>query len=863
MLRLSASSGAELVTNGGDVEWSGFGGGTLADFSRVGSRTLQAHFSLDGAGNALSSSDYFNTGAVPNSSFRGALVLSGPLVSDGAQFGFGVEGQRLELPMAPPMAETAEADSLVTIAQDSFKVGLGNYLQPRVSTTDAVTTFGGLAWRISPTSDLSVNARYATATIRNPDLGFGPVPSIGADLDDRDFVAGITMRSSLSGTLSQELEAGVQTSTRTYNGTEPTATDFVDVGTAVGSDPALPGRYGRTITHLSETLNDVVGVHHLKVGADLSINSYDQTAGPGSPGTFAFSGPSDFSQLTGTFAQTIYAEPEVQFSVPEFGLYAQDRIRPSPGLEVLLGLRVDEGNLPQSDIVPNQAWEKASGLSNTAFTTGLGKVSPRAGFSWDVGQRHTTILRGETGVYFDEMDPGILGDAIRTSLGDSVRTEAGSLSNWPAPPSSPQAPFAGSDLTLLAPNVQAPRTGRVGLSLLQQVTDGFTATLSGTYRHTDFLPRRTNLNLPAAPTAYDQYGRPIYGTLVQEGQLLTVEPGSNDRFPGFDVVSAINSDGYSDFWGLTLTLERQMNARFQLLASFTYSQTTDNLLTAPDGAPGGGLSPFPDSLGGQDWASGRSNFDVPERLMLAALLQPRLPLAPRLAVVFRYQSGAPFTPGFQNGVDAGGTGSGNDPAYVDASVPGMSNLLGQWACLRAEVGQFAARNSCRDPGIEALDLRATFDLMPVGGSPVVLVIDAFNVVESDAGLRDHALYLVDATKTLTANPGTGTVNVPLVVNPDFGNVLVRPGTGATRAPASASVCGRTTDGAHALGRATAWGCASGPRLFQCRSGSHPRGPRDRRDRGVLVLRPEWRRCLRRGGHDPDRCGRAPHCGQHV
>ncbi len=313
--------------------------------------------------------------------------------------------------------------------------------------------------------------------------------------------------------------------------------------------------------------------------------------------------------------------------------------------------------------------------------------------------------------------------------------------------------------------------------MLQQVSDGFTATISGTYRHTDFLPRRTNLNLPLAPIEYDQYGRPIYGTLVQQGQLLTVEPGTNERFSSFDVVSAINSDGYSDYWGLTLTVERQVSAEFQLLASFTYSQTTDNLLTAPGGAPGGGLSPFPDSLGGQDWASGRSDLDVPERLVLAALLQPRLPLAPRLAVVFRYQSGAPFTPGFQTGVDASGTGSGNDPAFIDPSVPGTSNLLAQWPCLAARWVSSPRATPAGTPGVEALDLRASFDLMRVAGSPVMLVIDAFNVLESDSGLRDHALYLIDATKQVTVNPGTGTVKVPLVANPDFGNVLVHAVTG--------------------------------------------------------------------------------------
>ncbi len=71
-LRLSTFDQAELVTNGADVEWSGFGGATLSGFRREGTSRVEPHFYLDGTGDAISSSKYFDTGATPNSSFRGA-----------------------------------------------------------------------------------------------------------------------------------------------------------------------------------------------------------------------------------------------------------------------------------------------------------------------------------------------------------------------------------------------------------------------------------------------------------------------------------------------------------------------------------------------------------------------------------------------------------------------------------------------------------------------------------------------------------------------------------------------------------------------------------------------------------------------
>ena len=123
-------------------------------------------------------------------------------------------------------------------------------------------------------------------------------------------------------------------------------------------------------------------------------------------------------------------------------------------------------------------------------------------------------------------------------------------------------------------------------------------------------------------------------------------------------------------------------------------------------------------------------------------------------------------------MDVSGTGSTNNPAYVDANISGMTSLLSQWSCLSGQVGQFAARNSCRDPGVQSLDLRVTFDLVRIGHAPVEFVLDALNVLESDVGVRDHALYVINPAVPLTTNVATGAVTVPLLANAGFDNALV-------------------------------------------------------------------------------------------
>jgi hypothetical protein len=146
-----------------------------------------------------------------------------------------------------------------------------------------------------------------------------------------------------------------------------------------------------------------------------------------------------------------------------------------------------------------------------------------------------------------------------------------------------------------------------------------------------------------------------------------------------------------------------------------------------------------------------------------------------LGARFRYRSGLPYTPGFRPGVDINGDGSGNnDPAYVDGSISGLSELLSGAGCDVGAVNTFVARNACREDALTALDLRFQIGLPAHtgDGGQLSLVVDAFNVVTTATGIIDRALVLVDPAGTLTP-AGPGRINVPLIVNPNFGRLLVR------------------------------------------------------------------------------------------
>ena len=129
-------------------------------------------------------------------------------------------------------------------------------------------------------------------------------------------------------------------------------------------------------------------------------------------------------------------------------------------------------------------------------------------------------------------------------------------------------------------------------------------------------------------------------------------------------------------------------------------------------------------------------------------------------------------------MDVNGDGAaGNDPAFVSDTVSGAKSVVGQ-SCLKSQVGQFASRNSCRGPAVTGVDARLVISLSGLVRAPLSLVVDGFNLVSTNTGVIDRALYLVDPTRALTTS-GAGVVTVPLVANPHFGKVLARTTPGAT------------------------------------------------------------------------------------
>ncbi|HEX2187792.1 MAG TPA: carboxypeptidase-like regulatory domain-containing protein, partial [Longimicrobiaceae bacterium] len=748
---------AELATNPVDVEWGGFAGAYLNTFTRRGTRELRVDGFGSWATGSLAGGDPFASGSVSHGTMQGGVLVSGPIVPDTAGFVLGVEARRLETPLQYGLPFASAADSLGVLAPEAFGGADG-----RLLTTDVLSGFGRLDWQFSGASRFTARANVAAVGAPG-EGGAGWLGRYGGGADGLELSAAASLASQLSRSLAQEARAGIQVSRRgaAEEAVVLPATAFAVEGLALGSG-GYAGSFDRTTFFASETFQQRSGAHLLKLGAAVSASRYEGSYLPDAAGEFYFSTLGAFAGGQGYFVQPVGTRSPASFTIPRVSGYLQDTWTVAPGLAVLLGLRVDADFPPADDVAPNADWAALTGVDSTALGT-RALLGPRFGFRWDGGQDRW-VVRGAAGIYYDEADPAVIGEAISNDGGLRIRRGAGDAAAWPGFPQG-AGTETGPTLSLLAPDYEAPRSARGSLGISRVLGAGTVLHLSASWRRTEYLPRRADLNLAPTAGAEDPNGRPVFGTLVQQGGLVFAQPGSNRRFSGFDRVYALNTDGWSEYRGATVAFEHRAASPLTAFGSYTYSSTEDNWVGARGGWPEAQLAPFA-GREGNDWTEGRSDFDVPHRAVLGAELGLGGRIAPRLAAVYRFRSGHPFTPGFRPGVDANGDGSArNDPAFVDPGVPGFAEAASGWDCLAA--GGFAVRNSCRQDGVHSLDARIALDLLRTGRGSASLVVDGLNLLSSDAGEPDTALYLVDPARSL--GTADGRVTLPLVANPNFGS----------------------------------------------------------------------------------------------
>jgi hypothetical protein len=269
------------------------------------------------------------------------------------------------------------------------------------------------------------------------------------------------------------------------------------------------------------------------------------------------------------YSQTI-GEPNFDMNNSLLSLFGQDDWRLTPDLKVLYGLRYDYYMYPSGI--------EGSPYSQT-FNRDKNNVSPRVGFAWTMGQDRKMVLRGNTGLMYDQPLLAIVERSYANSGFPSRFSVSLPASNAFAPdfPGNLDAVPPGTALTqstveAMDPDFVTARTWQNSLTLERGFGENYSASIGVRYARGWDMPVVTDINLAGiTPVRFLEDGRGVYSGSVNANTR-------ND--PRFNRIRVYQSIGESEYTGATMQVNKRWSGGAQFSLNYTVGKGED---TAPLG----------------------------------------------------------------------------------------------------------------------------------------------------------------------------------------------------------------------------------------------------------------------------------------
>ena len=709
---------------------------------------------------------------------EGALLVRGPITPDTLHFAFGVEARqalRAVTPLATSSADHGEA-FLDALAPDGSSDS-GSLARPQIQDWTLVSTFGRIDWNLSPNNTLTLRSNLGVARAGGgEDIGPASLrPPAGSETTEA--LLGAELYSVLGERMALQVRLAGESFSNDYSSGEASGIPGLDRrswihegGVLAGQDPGVPGQYRSNSLQVAPILHLNTDAHAIQLGMDVALRSYSEDAWQGTGVVRGAPTASALAESRGVEGRRDGPARDVEVNSVSLGIFVQDRWTPHEALALTWGIRADGESLPFDDILPSQRWTEQTGLPRDRDDeASRGRVSPRVGLEWRPAPGWHTQASG--GIYHTRVNPAVLAEVMADSGAVRMNRTLGSTS---ATSNGDALSFQGRELAILGPRFDAPRTQAVDASVARSLPSGTTVEVGVGHRRTDFLPRRRDLNRVPSSFAQDQFGRSLFGEPTQEAGVIGIRPGSDRRFVDFDVVSALESDGWSHWTGVSVGISHEGAGPLTLDASYTYSQTRDNLPGGEVGWPGL-IHGRPGTEGGDPaWVEGTSDLDVPHRAVVLGEMElldsPRL----RIGFLYSFRSGVPFTPGIRDFLHGSSPVDplSREPIVLPSELDDLGQLSSEWSCLARLRQGTHRRNVCRTDGIHDLNLRLGFDLVRGSSWNARLQVDGLNLLDQGTTHPDPALFIVDGSVPLP-QATDGRLQLPVKLNEHFGKPLTR------------------------------------------------------------------------------------------
>ncbi len=304
--------------------------------------------------------------------------------------------------------------------------------------------FGKTDYQLSPSNRLS--ARYflfKNFSLSNIAGGL-TTPDRATDFTDRMDSASAQLVSTVGGDKLNELR--VQYARRhQFRTLSDTAVDGAAItvtgvanfgGPRIGDTNSVGFDFNQGIWQVIDNLTWIRGKHSYKAGIDAQFISDERVRGERFFYTFptndaylaASNGSNPFSY---TSLQQDFGDLTAGYDSAFYGFFVQDDWQLNSRMKVLYGLRYDLFDVPSARVFAPNPYSQD-------FTIDKNNLAPRAGFSWSLDERATTVLRASMGLMYeppliDFYDNAILSNGDPRSY---TVTVAGTAAGAPAFPTS-------------------------------------------------------------------------------------------------------------------------------------------------------------------------------------------------------------------------------------------------------------------------------------------------------------------------------------------------------------------------------------------------------------------------------------------
>ncbi len=495
----------------------------------------------------------------------------------------------------------------------------------------------------------------------------------------------------------------------------PVTVTYTGVGN-LGTNPGFPQNLVEKRAQWVDHFSIVKGSHQLKTGVDVIaswrfVTFFNNFAGTytfaqGTPFPFNANNPATFPfQFTQTFGGS-----GLNFQDTMVGVFAQDDWEIRRGFTLNVGVRWDKDSLFQGD---------------------NNNVAPRVGFAWNIGQEAKTVIRGNTGIFYDTLESSAINRESNT--GPVGQTTIDLRQGDPLFPTFPNRLSAFPTGTATVPRAQ------VYVPIFQG--DEFPGSIG------DHLQRDTpyffNSNIGvqhelapnwAVSADYTRvYGYDLLVTwdinaptffALGPGQTRTAAQANALRplgvpnvtggpygipFTGFRSLYLQFNGGSTEYNALKLGVTKRMSSRYALQANYTLGRAegdVDNFRLNNSFVPG-----LTEIDGDRSYQWGPSDTDVRHLVVLSGTYE--IPFGLRVGGIVFARSGFPYT---------GVTGQDSDGDGFSTGGPG-ANVASSYGDRPASL----SRNSFRLPAHVTVDMSLAYELKIVGSQSMEVRLDAFNL----------------------------------------------------------------------------------------------------------------------------------------